>query len=142
MRDVQKRKEYLRNYQREWMRKRRQAFFSGKVCANCGGNDRLELDHVDPSQKWRHAVWSYADERRSAEIAKCQVLCHSCHWEKTKHDLGYGVRHGTYHAYRKYGCRCEPCIQAAKARNRLEVVKKRIRRASAKLVQSVKGRSS
>lgn len=73
-----------RAYHREWMRQRRAAFFDGKVCATCGGSERLELDHVDRESKTHHAIWSWSAHRREAELAKCQVLCRACHREKTR----------------------------------------------------------
>lgn len=77
------RSDYIRNYQREWMRRRRAEFFADKVCAACGIDELLELDHVDPDVKVSHKIWSWSEERRAAEIAKCQVLCTECHKMKT-----------------------------------------------------------
>jgi ribosome-binding protein aMBF1 (putative translation factor) len=65
------------------MKAARERFFKGKRCAQCKRTDRLELDHVDPSTKIHHVVWSWSEERRSKELAKCQVLCHDCHKRKT-----------------------------------------------------------
>lgn len=73
------RREYLRNYQREWMRRRREAFFAGKTCKQCGCPDRLEIHHRDPQHKVSHRIWSYSDHKRKAELAKCDVLCYDCH---------------------------------------------------------------
>lgn len=78
--------EKQRAYMREWLRQRRAAFFEGKCCGKCGSTDRLELDHIDPSKKVSHCIWSWSEKRREAEIAKCQVLCHECHLEKSKKD--------------------------------------------------------
>jgi hypothetical protein len=52
----------------------------------------LELDHVDPALKVSHRVWSWARERREAELAKCQVLCHDCHVAKTAEGNETAVR--------------------------------------------------
>jgi hypothetical protein len=46
-----------------------------------------ENDHVDPSKKTSHSIWSWSPERREAEIAKCQVLCRPCHQLKSIDDL-------------------------------------------------------
>tara|TARA_Y100000593_G_scaffold90405_1_gene176766 strand:- start:4201 stop:4629 length:429 start_codon:yes stop_codon:yes gene_type:complete len=77
------RHDYMRDYQRQWARKRREAFFDGKSCARCGSTDRMELDHIDPSKKVHHAIWSWSKVRRREELSKCQVLCHECHSAKT-----------------------------------------------------------
>jgi hypothetical protein len=79
-------KEERRIYNRIWMSKRRAEFFAGKSCARCGRTDRLELDHVDPTTKTHHAIWSWSKPRRLAELAKCQALCHWCHKRKSSED--------------------------------------------------------
>lgn len=70
-------------YQKNWMRARRAAYFHDKACVKCGSTHRLELDHIDPSTKVSHKIWSWTEVKRLAEIAKCQVLCVLCHREKT-----------------------------------------------------------
>jgi hypothetical protein len=74
---------YLK-YQREWRARRRAEWFADKKCENCGSTDDLELDHRDRNQKLSHKVWSWSKERRDAELAKCQVLCHPCHLAKSQ----------------------------------------------------------
>jgi hypothetical protein len=107
-----KKPEDLRRAQREWCRARRQAFFNGKRCARCGGTEALELDHVDPEKKVSHKIWSWSDDRRDAEIAKCQVLCGECHLLKTfGRPVGARAEHGTRSRYRS-GCKCGPCRKA------------------------------
>lgn len=113
------RKEYLRNYQKQWMRKRRDEWFSKNgPCKRCGSWDDLELDHIDPDQKLHHVVWSWSKERRDAELAKCQVLCHLCHKEKTRSYVSalFSIPverrpHGTTTTYR-FGCRCDVCTSS------------------------------
>ncbi|MEM1417446.1 MAG: HNH endonuclease [Myxococcota bacterium] len=78
---------YMREYQREWMAARRAKFFEGKACARCGATEGLELDHVDPTEKVTHCVWSWSEQRRSEELAKCQVLCRRCHKAKTRRQI-------------------------------------------------------
>lgn len=82
--------EEQRQYQREWIARRRAAFFADKKCVRCGSTDKLELDHKDPVTKSEHlkrahtgSFWSWSQKRRDEEIAKCQVLCHPCHVQKT-----------------------------------------------------------
>ncbi len=77
------RREYLRNYQREWMARRRAEWFLTRPCVDCGDTEDLQLDHVDASQKVTHAVWSWSKKRRDAELAKCVSRCFFCHQAKT-----------------------------------------------------------
>lgn len=78
------RKEYLREYQRAWISKRRERWLtSNGPCVKCGSWIRLELDHVDPETKVHHCIWSWSEKRRNEEIQKCQVLCFDCHLAKT-----------------------------------------------------------
>ena len=124
-------KERQREYQRRWAAERRAAFFRGKRCVRCGGAKRLELDHIDPSKKVSHNIWSWSEPKREAEIAKCQVLCRPCHEQKTARDMRYGLTHGTEHGYRRYRCRCAHC----KAAHSREMAKYR-RRMRAKIEQT------
>lgn len=81
------RKEYLRQYQKEWMRKRRQDWLDlNGPCAHCGSDQNLEVDHINPATKTMQpaAIWSRRQEIRDAELAKCQVLCEECHKIKSK----------------------------------------------------------
>lgn len=104
-----------RRAQREWLARRRQAFFVDKECDWCGSSDGLELHHRDPFKKESHKIWSFSAVRRAAEIAKCIVLCGPCH--KRAHAdvrrLEAELRnpHGTYLRY-KLDCRCDPCRAA------------------------------
>lgn len=106
--------EQQREYQRQWLAARRQAWLDEHgPCVKCGSSDRLEVDHVDPTQKITHSVWSWAKDRREAELAKCQVLCHDCHQEKSvaAEIAKWGPReHGTVRMY-DTGCRCVPCVE-------------------------------
>lgn len=109
-----KTKELQREYQRLWMKKRRDEFFKDKSCVKCGSKDNLELDHIDQSlkkNKGDHRIWSWKESRRIEEIKKCQVLCRECHIEKTSID-NYGHKpyeHGTKQTYEARKCRCEQC---------------------------------
>lgn len=79
---------------REWVAKRRAAWFEGKVCAECGASDNLELDHIDPAVKITHAIWSWAKERRERELAKCRPVCGGCHKKKSAREHAKGQQHG------------------------------------------------
>lgn len=52
-------------------------------CARCGSWIDPEIDHIDSESKVNHNVWSWSPQRREAELAKCQVLCKTCHGRKT-----------------------------------------------------------
>lgn len=116
--------EKKREYQREWCRKNRAAFMAGKSCVKCGATESLEVDHIDPSTKIHHAIWSWSAERRAAELAKCQVLCTECHKAKTKADRPIPP-HGTISRYGKnHKCRCDLCRKANAERAALNRAKK------------------
>lgn len=108
-------KELQREYQREWMAKRRAAWFADKSCVVCGSRDNLQLDHIDPTTKVTHAVWSWKEERRETELVKCQTLCEQHHREKTSKENGIKFTkplvHGTIAGYKK-DCRCKLCHEA------------------------------
>lgn len=86
-------KEQQREYQRQWIANRRTRFFAGKFCARCGSTNRLELDHKDPAQKVDHKVWSWSEARRNVEVAKCQILCNTCHKIKSGMEYPKGMGH-------------------------------------------------
>jgi 5-methylcytosine-specific restriction endonuclease McrA len=78
--DPEKQKEY----QREWIARRREEWFDENgPCAQCGSDEALQIDHIDREKKVDHRVWSWSKERREAELAKCQVLCGECHGKKS-----------------------------------------------------------
>jgi hypothetical protein len=93
----------------------RTEFFSGRRCAICGGDDGLELHHLDPGTKESHRVWSWSRARREAELVKCTVLCRWCHTELHAETLRKSPRHGTTSSYRR-GCRCDVCRKHHAAR--------------------------
>lgn len=97
-----------REYQRTWVAARRAAFFKDKACVVCGSDMDLELDHIDPSTKVSHSIWSWGETKRAEELVKCQVLCFGCHRKKT--DLIYVPmrQHGRRGMYLN-GCRCAVC---------------------------------
>lgn len=88
-------KDKQREYQRKWIAQRKAEFFEGKMCAICSSAEGLELDHIDDAQKVCHRVWSWSEVRRSAELAKCQVLCGPCHLEKSRSHGDFSRKGGT-----------------------------------------------
>lgn len=107
-------KDKQREYQRKRAAKARAAWLTGKKCVNCGATKKLEVDHIDPSQKRSHKVWTWSQGKREEELAKCQVLCFWCHKLKTHGPLA----HGTRRRYRGHGCRCVECKAAISAHKR------------------------
>lgn len=86
---TQDRREYLRNYQRAWVSTRRKKWLNRNgPCVICGSWRKLEVDHIDPSEKVYESarIWSLSQPKREAELAKCQVLCHRHHAEKTNRE--------------------------------------------------------
>jgi 5-methylcytosine-specific restriction endonuclease McrA len=113
-------KERMRKYQREWRQARWQAWVDENgPCAQCGSDEGVQVDHMDPDKKVSHRIWSWREERRLEELAKCQVLCRPCHNEKTSRERG-APEHGTNARYtsKKYYCRCQPCKSAHNAVNK------------------------
>ena len=106
--------ERQREYQRVWIAKRREKWLDDKSCVICGSTDRLEIDHIDRSQKWKHNFWSYSWDKINAELAKCQVLCWKHHKDKTVSELKRQepYEHGTNLGYAKMKCGCAPCKTA------------------------------
>lgn len=120
-------KEVDRAYHREWVRKRRASFFHGKCCVKCGSIQRLELDHIDPKTKVTHAIWTWSEERRNNELAKCQVLCHDCHMTKTLAERPK-TTHGTIQMYFVHKCRCKLCVDKKRSTYPANNTQKRAKR--------------
>ena len=84
-----------REYQKDWIAKRRSAWFEGKTCEICGSAYGLELDHRDAASKVDHRIWSWSAARRETELAKCRPLCHECHAAKSIPEKARGERVAT-----------------------------------------------
>jgi 5-methylcytosine-specific restriction endonuclease McrA len=96
-----------------WTKRRETAILSlGGVCVSCGSTENLEFDHIDPNTKeFTLAAGSgFSEERFSKELAKCQLLCVSCH--KLKHRAPHGT------LARKRDCNCSLCKEAWNTWNR------------------------
>jgi hypothetical protein len=94
----------------------RNEWFKDKVCVTCGTSVDLELDHIDPSLKVSHRIWSWSEHRRNEELKKCQPLCETHHKLKTAKERKW--QHGESTTGYHHGCRCEPCKQAFNAKKR------------------------
>lgn len=118
-------KELQREHGRQWVAKRRAAWFADKHCVLCGSREEIQIDHLDPAQKVEHRIWSWSKDRREAELAKCRVLCKRCHQERHAVDMRKSPVHGTNAAYKgvsvrgvRQGCRCQLCREAHRVYSR------------------------
>lgn len=104
-----------RTYQRERNRRLRHEWLEANgPCAACGSGGPYDVDHKDPLTKVSHNVWTWSAARRAVELAKCQVLCTSCHKKKTAKERYKPIIHGTVTAYFDRDCRCLLCKEAAR----------------------------
>lgn len=85
----------------------------GGCCARCGKVNDLDFDHIDAASKTFEISIGirngYGRARIEAELAKCQLLCHTCHVEKS---LECGDVRVVEHGGGKTGkrnCYCPPC---------------------------------
>ena len=109
--------EYLNAYMKARYKKRREfalAYLGGK-CVHCGATEDLEFDHIDRKEKEATIadMMLWAKDRLLKELDKCQLLCKSCHNEKTLKDLNKKNAknsHGTISSYRY--CKCHLCKTA------------------------------
>jgi hypothetical protein len=55
----------------------------GECCQDCGALENLDFHHRDPSSKVSAvtAMATYPEDAFWAEVAKCDLLCRSCHVE-------------------------------------------------------------
>jgi 5-methylcytosine-specific restriction endonuclease McrA len=100
-----------RQYQREWQAKRRSEWLlANGPCSMCSSWVDLEVHHINPDEKISNSVWSWSEEKRRKELAKCIVLCSECHKDETRqqHKQRRNNVHGTAIMFRQ-GCRCSSC---------------------------------
>ncbi len=115
-------------YQKEYQKKRiaeGKAYAMrklGEVCANCGTNEELQFDHIEPlndANAYRVAqMFTFSRAKLDAELEKCQLLCVPCHKQKSAYiDREHAsLRHGTLSAYRY--CKCTECKRAKSEHNK------------------------
>lgn len=108
--------DYHSKYHKLWRKnvRDRAVKILGGECSVCGSDDRLEIDHIDRSDKVTE-VGSLAsnEEKFIAELKKCQLLCHDCHMKKTVEERGQTLAkgtHGTLSSIRY--CKCDICKEA------------------------------
>lgn len=84
--------ELQREYQREWMRRRRAEFFEGARCVYCGAARDLQVNHLVPlkiePRHGDHRFWSRRREVIEEELARCVPCCAACN---RRHALAMGV---------------------------------------------------
>jgi len=102
-------KDKQREYQRTWCNQRRTEFFKDKECYFCKSKKNLQLHHIDKDDKIASAIWSWEETRRLEEIAKCIILCESCHISLHAAERTKPLVHGTSNAYKRKGCKCSIC---------------------------------
>lgn len=105
-------------YQREWYAARRAKGIEllGGKCVLCGATEELELDHIDPATKFTHRIFSYNWNKINEELAKCQLLCVPCHFEKTLVFISTaGGTWATRRNHHKKGCGCRACREMRSA---------------------------
>ena len=80
----------------------------GGVCAVCGTDENLEIDHVDRALKTMNVnrMAYVSRERFLEELKNCQLLCKEDHIEKTRKEMS--VPHGGGVAGKK-NCMCDLC---------------------------------
>jgi len=80
-------KEYLKSLYKERNTMLRNRL--GGVCVKCGSSKDLEFDHIDPQTKLFNVASNAQIEfsRLLKEVDKCQLLCRSCHRDKTNSEL-------------------------------------------------------
>ena len=112
---VKNRAAYQRCYNKAWKQARRARLIEmlGGGCVRCGATEDLEFDHIDPSTKVFAicAGLSKAWDVLVEEASKTQLLCKPCHVAKGAEDRPE-LRHGTYHVYWYWNCRCQECKAA------------------------------
>jgi len=112
---------YMKEYMnRRYQRRREYALnLLGNKCYNCGSTEDLEIDHIQPELKSFSIskFWSIKEDLFLKELEKCQLLCKSCHINKTNNDRGCNTRdqHGTVVCYDRGKCRCPLCKKAKSA---------------------------
>lgn len=74
---------------RRWERRRALAVeYLGGKCVECGSEDNLDFDHIDPETKLMSIARasSRSEEFFWAEVSKCQLLCKPHHIIKSQLD--------------------------------------------------------
>lgn len=95
-------------------RKKAKEFLGGK-CKKCGTEKDLQFDHINRKEKnfTISKLWSISEKRFWEEVKKCQLLCVTCHRQKTLKDMGWSDGHNTHGTLTSYRyCKCQLCKKA------------------------------
>ena len=103
----------MREYMAQrWENRRKSAIEQlGGKCVSCGSTDDLQFDHKLSSDK-NFSISknpSLSEIEWQKELQKCQLLCDTCHKEKTKKCGDLGDR------YRDMPCSCGKILKSIKA---------------------------
>lgn len=107
--------EYMRKYMLERYHQRRAygVEFLGGSCVVCGSKSNLEFDHIvstDKSFSLAKKLHTISKKGFLKELEKCQLLCSSCHSDKSIADCGNKKAKGTHGTLSSYlYCRCDLC---------------------------------
>lgn len=103
-------KEYHRQYNIKRYHRLRTEYVAqlGGECVDCGAQDQLEFDHIDPVLKELEIgrMLNVSKTKRDAEVAKCELRCASCHKQRSIQQLS--VDHGGG-ITGKRNCYCDLC---------------------------------
>ena len=94
----------------------------GGCCCRCGSIEALEFNHIDRTTKSftiGSSLNSIREDLLQKELLKCQLLCGSCHIQKSRecgdcsvgggHNKIENPEHGTSAMYGRLKCRCDTC---------------------------------
>lgn len=101
----------------DYYRKRRKVAIIalGGKCAECGWDEYLEIDHIDPATKTINLGKDWYNDGWWGEVlTKCQLLCELCHKKKSSAEssarmLAIGFTHGSIYGWMKKKCKCLEC---------------------------------
>lgn len=103
-------KKYMRD---RYARRREDALeYLGGRCLDCGSEENLQFDHIDPSSKEFNIGKILAganEDKLYRELNKCQLLCEDCHKAKSKRENANG------NIARKMTCGCGRIFDSIKA---------------------------
>lgn len=84
---------YQPAYQRDRYLKKKEEFISylGGKCQECGSIEDLEFHHRDEADKCFSIMskWKLSLEEIKLELDKCDLLCHECHYQRTRAQRGW-----------------------------------------------------